>query len=218
MEDVDKDPIVPATFTQEQVDAMIAEKVAGLKANKNDILEEKKAAVEKVKSITEQYEEQQRVAKETARQALIDKGNLDELQKVIQSDVKAEFNEKLSAQALQIKELLASQTESITNSLLGSFVSQLGVSPTHAVAFDYYIKGAGLKTDEGVLTIGGLSLEDWKVGFLASDYGKSIVVPAQSSGGSAVGGGSSVHSLSKHEQVMAAALAGSSSAFNYTQD
>ena len=218
MADEVKDTVVPATFTQEQVDAMIAEQVAGLKANKNEILDEKKAVVAENKTIKEQYESQQLLAKETARQALKDKGDLDELQRVIQSDVKAEFNEKLSAQATQIKELLASQAQSITNSLLGSFVGQLGVSPIHAVAFDSYIKGAGLKTDEGVLTIGGKSLEDWKVGFLASEYGKSIVVPAQSSGGSAVGGGSSVHSLSKHEQVMAAALAGSSSAFNYTQD
>ena len=213
-----KDPVVPATFTQEQVDAMIAEKVAGLKANKNDILDEKKALVVENKTIKEQYDEQQRVAKETARQALIDKGNLDELQKVIQSDVKKEFNDKLTAQDKIIKDLLAANEQSKTDSLLGSFVSQLGVSPIHAVAFDSYIKGAGLKQEEGVLTIGGLSTSDWKTSFLASEYGQAIIVPPQSSGGSAVGGGSAVHSLSKHEQVMAAALAGHSSAFGYKQD
>jgi len=204
MADEDKDPVVPATFTQEQVDAMIAEKVSGLKANKNDILDEKKAVVAENKTLLEQYDAQQKAIAETARKALIEKGNLDEIQDAIKADLSKEYGDIIAELKATNDTLVTNNYNSTTDALLGSFVSTLGVSPIQAEAFDAYIKGKGLKHEEGVLTIGGLSLTDWKTTFLASEYGKSIVVPPQSSGGDAVGGGSNANETSIFSQMEAA--------------
>ena len=195
------DPVVPATFTQAQVDAMIAEKVAGLKANKNDILDEKKAVVAENKTLLEQYSEQQKTIAEAARRELINKGNLEEIQSAIESDVTAKYSDIIAELTATNEKLVTNNYNSTTDALLGSFVSTLGVSPIHADAFNDHVKGKGLKHEEGVLTIGGLSLTDWKTSFLSSEYGKAIIVPPQSSGGDSLGGGSDTNEASLFSQM-----------------
>ncbi len=204
MADEVKDPVVPATFTQEQVDAMIAEKVAGLKANKNDILDEKKAVVAENKTLIEQYEAQRKASAEATRKALVDKGDLDEIQAAIKSDLSKEYDDIIAELKATNTSLLTDNYNSTTDALLGSFVSTLGVSPIQAEAFDAFIKGKGLKHEDGVLTIGGYSLDDWKTTFLTSEYGKSIIVPPQSSGGDSLGGGSSANETSIFSQMESA--------------
>ena len=104
----------PQTFTLEQVQQMIADEVAGLKANNEALLTEKKEALRKAAAI----EEQERLARQ---EALKSAGKMDEFEKTIRSQYEPVLKEKEEKYSALANRVLGSERKAV----LGAF-SEIG--------------------------------------------------------------------------------------------
>lgn len=102
------------TFTREQVEQMIAEQVAGLKANNEALLSEKKEAARKAR---EAEEARQREHQEALKNA----GKMDEFEKTIRSQYEPVLQEKEQRYANLASRVLGSERKSVINGLQPKF-------------------------------------------------------------------------------------------------
>lgn len=106
----------PQTFTLEQVQQMIADEVAGLKANNEALLTEKKEAARKAK----EAEEQERLARQ---EALKSAGKMDEFEKTIRSQYEPVLKEKEERYSALANRVLGSERKAVLGSFAGDFIT-----------------------------------------------------------------------------------------------
>lgn len=106
----------PQTFTLEQVQQMIADEVAGLKANNEALLTEKKEALRKAAAI----EEQERLARQ---EALKSAGKMDEFEKTIRSQYEPVLKEKEEKYSALANRVLGSERKAVLGSFAGDFIT-----------------------------------------------------------------------------------------------
>lgn len=104
------------TFTAEQVQQMIADEVAGLKANNEALLTEKKEALRKAAAI----EEQERLARQ---EALKSAGKMDEFEKTIRSQYEPVLKEKEEKYSALANRVLGSERKAVLGSFAGDFIT-----------------------------------------------------------------------------------------------
>lgn len=104
------------TFTLEQVQQMIADEVAGLKANNEALLTEKKEAARKAK----EAEEQERLARQ---EALKSAGKMDEFEKTIRSQYEPVLKEKEEKYSALANRVLGSERKAVLGSFAGDFIT-----------------------------------------------------------------------------------------------
>lgn len=104
------------TFTLEQVQQMIADEVAGLKANNEALLSEKKEAARKAK---EADEARQREHQESLKNA----GKMDEFEKTIRSQYEPVLQEKEQRYATLASRVLGSERKAVLGSFVGDFIT-----------------------------------------------------------------------------------------------
>lgn len=104
------------TFTLEQVQQMIADEVAGLKANNEALLSEKKEAARKAK---EAEEARQREHQESLKNA----GKMDEFEKTIRSQYEPVLQEKEQRYATLASRVLGSERKAVLGSFVGDFIT-----------------------------------------------------------------------------------------------
>lgn len=106
----------PQTFTLEQVQQMIADEVAGLKANNEALLTEKKEAARKAKEAEE--------ARQQAHQeALKSAGKMDEFEKTIRSQYEPVLKEKEEKYSALASRVLGSERKAVLGSFAGDFIT-----------------------------------------------------------------------------------------------
>lgn len=106
----------PQTFTLEQVQQMIADEVAGLKANNEALLTEKKEAARKAKEAEE--------ARQQAHQeALKSAGKMDEFEKTIRSQYEPVLKEKEEKYSALANRVLGSERKAVLGSFAGDFIT-----------------------------------------------------------------------------------------------
>lgn len=104
------------TFTREQVEQMIAEQVAGLKANNEALLSEKKEATRKAKEAEEQ---RQREHQESLKNA----GKMDEFEKTIRGQYEPVLAEKDARYSALASRVLGSERKAVLGSFAGDFIT-----------------------------------------------------------------------------------------------
>lgn len=104
------------TFTREQVEQMIAEQVAGLKANNEALLSEKKEATRKAKEAEEQ---RQREHQESLKNA----GKMDEFEKTIRGQYEPVLAEKDARYTALASRVLGSERKAVLGSFAGDFIT-----------------------------------------------------------------------------------------------
>lgn len=104
------------TFTREQVEQMIAEQVAGLKANNEALLSEKKEATRKAKEAEEQ---RQREHQESLKNA----GKMDEFEKTIRGQYEPVLAEKDAKYTALASRVLGSERKAVLGSFAGDFIT-----------------------------------------------------------------------------------------------
>ena len=104
------------TFTLEQVQQMIADEVAGLKANNEALLSEKKEAARKAK---EAEEARQRAHQESLKNA----GKMDEFEKTIRSQYEPVLQEKEQRYVTLASRVLGSERKAVLGSFVGDFIT-----------------------------------------------------------------------------------------------
>lgn len=107
---------VPQTFTLEQVQQMIADEVAGLKANNEALLTEKKEALRRAAAV----EEQERLARQ---EALKSAGNMEEFEKTIRSQYEPVLKEKEEKYSALANRVLGSERKAVLGSFAGDFIT-----------------------------------------------------------------------------------------------
>lgn len=109
----------PKTFTAEEVQAAIAAaveaEVAGLKANNEALLSEKKEALRKAAAV----EEQERIARQ---EALKNAGNMEEFEKTIRGQYDPVIAEKDARLSAMQNRILSSEQKAVIGSLVGDFI------------------------------------------------------------------------------------------------
>ena len=212
------------SFTQEDLDAAIAKAVSdtnatrdvaeeGLKSNRDAILAEKT----KGQADYAAYKLQKEADEEAVRQkALMERKNFEEIENDIKKTVESKHTLELKELQDANQALVSTAYNNTTSNLLGSFVKELRVSAVHAPAVKALLSQEQLAHVDGILTIGGQATSEWQTTFLASEYGQSVIVPPESTGGGAVGGSKGGKSSTAHERVVA--LAGSAASFGVQPD
>lgn len=104
------------TFTREQVEQLIAEQVAGLKANNEALLSEKKEATRKAKEAEEQ---RQREHQESLKNA----GKMDEFEKTIRGQYEPVLAEKDAKYSALASRVLGSERKAVLGSFAGDFIT-----------------------------------------------------------------------------------------------
>lgn len=104
------------TFTREQVEQMIAEQVAGLKANNEALLSEKKEEARKRKEAEEQ---RQREHQESLKNA----GKMDEFEKTIRGQYEPVLAEKDAKYSALASRVLGSERKAVLGSFAGDFIT-----------------------------------------------------------------------------------------------
>lgn len=107
---------VPKTFTAEEVKAMIEQEVAGLKANNEALLSEKKEAARRAK---EAEEERQRAHQEALKSA----GKMDEFEKTIRGQYEPVLAEKDAKYSALASRVLGSERKAVLGSFAGDFIT-----------------------------------------------------------------------------------------------
>ena len=106
----------PKTFTAEEVKAMIEQEVAGLKANNEALLSEKKEAARRAK---EAEEERQRAHQEALKSA----GKMDEFEKTIRGQYEPVLAEKDAKYSALASRVLGSERKAVLGSFTGDFIT-----------------------------------------------------------------------------------------------
>ena len=106
----------PKTFTAEEVKAMIEHEVAGLKANNEALLSEKKEAARRAK---EAEEERQRAHQEALKSA----GKMDEFEKTIRGQYEPVLAEKDAKYSALASRVLGSERKAVLGSFAGDFIT-----------------------------------------------------------------------------------------------
>lgn len=106
----------PKTFTAEEVKAMIEQEVAGLKANNEALLSEKKEAARRAK---EAEEERQRAHQEALKSA----GKMDEFEKTIRGQYEPVLAEKDAKYSALASRVLGSERKAVLGSFAGDFIT-----------------------------------------------------------------------------------------------
>lgn len=104
------------TFTVEEVKAMIEQEVAGLKANNEALLSEKKEAARRAK---EAEEERQRAHQEALKSA----GKMDEFEKTIRGQYEPVLAEKDAKYSALASRVLGSERKAVLGSFAGDFIT-----------------------------------------------------------------------------------------------
>ena len=104
------------TFTAEEVKAMIDQEVAGLKANNEALLSEKKEAARRAK---EAEEERQRAHQEALKSA----GKMDEFEKTIRGQYEPVLAEKDAKYSALASRVLGSERKAVLGSFAGDFIT-----------------------------------------------------------------------------------------------
>ncbi|UCR75447.1 putative scaffold protein [Salmonella phage SGPC] len=107
---------VPKMYTAEEVQALIEKEVAGLKANQEALLSEKKEAARRAK---EAEEERQRAHQEALKAA----GKMDEFEKTIRSQYEPVLKEKEERYASLAARILGSERKAVLGSFAGDFIT-----------------------------------------------------------------------------------------------
>ena len=106
----------PKTFTADEVKAMIEQEVAGLKANNEALLSEKKEAARRAK---EAEEERQRAHQEALKSA----GKMDEFEKTIRGQYEPVLAEKDAKYSALASRVLGSERKAVLGSFAGDFIT-----------------------------------------------------------------------------------------------
>lgn len=106
----------PKTFTMEEVQELIAKEVAGLKANQEALLNEKKEAARKAK----EAEEEKQLAHQEALKAA---GKMDEFEKTIRSQYDPVLAEKEGRISKMAERILGSERKAVLGSFAGDFIT-----------------------------------------------------------------------------------------------
>lgn len=106
----------PKTFTAEEVKAMIEQEVAGLKANNEALLSEKKEAARRAK---EAEEERQRAHQEALKSA----GKMDEFEKTIRGQYEPVLAEKDAKYSALASRVLGSERKAVLGYFAGDFIT-----------------------------------------------------------------------------------------------
>ena len=106
----------PKTFTAEEVKAMIEQEVAGLKANNEALLSEKKEAARRAK---EAEEERQRAHQEALKSA----GKMDEFEKTIRGQYEPVLAEKDAKYSALASRVLGSERKAVLGAFAGDFIT-----------------------------------------------------------------------------------------------
>lgn len=106
----------PKTFTAEEVKAMIEQEVAGLKANNEALLSEKKEAARRAK---EAEEERQRAHQEALKSA----GKMDEFEKTIRGQYEPVLAEKDAKYSALASRVLGSERKAVLGSFAADFIT-----------------------------------------------------------------------------------------------
>lgn len=106
----------PKTFTLEEVKAMIEQEVAGLKANNEALLTEKKEAARRAK---EAEEARQREHQEALKNA----GKMDEFEKTIRGQYEPVLKEKEERYASLAARVLGSERKAVLGAFAGDFIT-----------------------------------------------------------------------------------------------
>lgn len=106
----------PKTFTAEEVKAMIEQEVAGLKANNEALLSEKKESARRAK---EAEEERQRAHQEALKSA----GKMDEFEKTIRGQYEPVLAEKDAKYSALASRVLGSERKAALGSFAGDFIT-----------------------------------------------------------------------------------------------
>ncbi|HBI0203539.1 hypothetical protein [Salmonella enterica] len=106
----------PKMYTAEEVRALIEKEVAGLKANQEALLSEKKEAARRAK---EAEEERQRAHQEALKAA----GKMDEFEKTIRSQYEPVLKEKEERYASLAARILSSERKAVLGSFAGDFIT-----------------------------------------------------------------------------------------------
>ena len=106
----------PKMFTAEEVLALIEKEVAGLKANQEALLAEKKEAARKAR---EAEEERQRAHQEALKAA----GKMDEFEKTIRSQYDPVLAEKDGRISRMAERILSSERKAVLGSFAGDFIT-----------------------------------------------------------------------------------------------
>lgn len=106
----------PKTFTLEEVKAMIEQEVAGLKANNEALLSEKKEVARRAK---EAEEERQRAHQEALKSA----GKMDEFEKTIRGQYEPVLAEKDAKYSALASRVLGSERKAVLGSFAGDFIT-----------------------------------------------------------------------------------------------
>ena len=106
----------PKTFTAEEVKAMIEQEVAGLKANNEALLSEKKEAARRAK---EAEDERQRAHQEALKSA----GKMDEFEKTIRGQYEPVLAEKDAKYSALASRVLGSERKAVLGSFAGDFIT-----------------------------------------------------------------------------------------------
>lgn len=106
----------PKTFTAEEVKAMIEQEVAGLKANNEALLTEKKEAARRAK---EAEDERQRAHQEALKNA----GKMDEFEKTIRGQYEPVLAEKDAKYSALASRVLGSERKAVLGSFAGDFIT-----------------------------------------------------------------------------------------------
>ncbi|QWT71887.1 scaffold protein [Salmonella phage fmb-p1] len=106
----------PKMYTAEEVQALIEKEVAGLKANQEALLSEKKEASRRAK---EAEEERQRAHQEALKAA----GKMDEFEKTIRSQYEPVLKEKEERYASLAARILGSERKAVLGSFAGDFIT-----------------------------------------------------------------------------------------------
>lgn len=106
----------PKTFTQAEVQAMIEQEVAGLKANNAALLSEKKEEARKAQAAEE---ERQRAHQEALKSA----GKMDEFEKTIRSQYEPVLAEKEERYTRLAGRILGSERKAVLGSFAGDFIT-----------------------------------------------------------------------------------------------
>lgn len=106
----------PKMYTAEEVQALIEKEVAGLKANQEALLSEKKEAARRAK---EAEEERQRAHQEALKAA----GKMDEFEKTIRSQYEPVLKEKEERYASLAARILGSERKAVLGSFAGDFIT-----------------------------------------------------------------------------------------------
>lgn len=107
---------VPKTFTQAEVQAMIDQEVAGLKANNAALLSEKKEEARKAQAAEE---ERQRAHQEALKSA----GKMDEFEKTIRGQYEPVLAEKDAKYSALASRVLGSERKAVLGSFAGDFIT-----------------------------------------------------------------------------------------------